>query len=96
MPPAARRGDPGTPHCSSYVIAVGSGDVFINDKPAARVGDTSTSHLRPGGRRCVAHVAPIAQGSATVFVNGIALARQGDPLSSCTNIAQGSPDVFAG
>ena len=95
MPPAARRGDPGVKHCSGYVIAVGSPDVFIHARAAARVGDTSTTHLFPG-RKCRPHVAPIARGSATVFVNGKALARQGDPWSACTQIASGSPDVFSG
>lgn len=96
MPQAARKGDPGTVHCSGYVIATGSGDVFINGRPAARVGDTSTSHLRPAGRFCVPHVAPIARGSTTVFINGRPAARQGDPLSSCTRIASGSNNVNIG
>lgn len=94
MPAAARKGDQGVTHCSGYVIAVGSKDVFINDRPAARVGDTSTAHLRPGNP-CRVHVAPIALGSGTVFINGIPAARVGDPLASCTSVAQGSPNVFA-
>lgn len=94
MPAAARRGDPGVVHCSGYVIASGSPDVFINTRAAARVGDPSTTHLRPAAP-CVAHVSTIAAGSPNVFVNNLPLARQGDPLTACTRIAQGSPNVFA-
>lgn len=96
MPAAARRGDPGTKHCSSYVIATGSADVLINGRGAARVGDTSTQHLQPTGRKCVPHTAPIASGSSSVFINGRPAARKGDPLSACTTIAAGSSDVIIG
>lgn len=96
MPAAARRGDPGTLHCSTYTIASGSADVFINDRPAARVGDSSTVHLRPAGRRCVPHTAKISKGSASVFINGRPAARAGDPLASCTRVKSGSPDVIIG
>ena len=96
MPAAARKGDQGIPHCSGYTIAVGSADVFINGIAAARQGDNATAHQLPGGRTCPTHAPPIAQGSESVFVNGKALARLGDPLSGCTSIAQGSPDVFVG
>jgi len=77
---------------------MGSGDVFINNIAAARQGDSSTPHLKPGPGKppCSTHSAAISRGSSTVFVNGIALARVGDPLSGCTAVAQGSPDVFAG
>ena len=96
MPAAARVGDPGVPHCSAYVIATGSGDVTINGKPAARVGDTSEPHKKPSGDECVVHVAPIAAGSSTVMINGRPAARVGDPLLDCTVIAAGSPDVIIG
>jgi uncharacterized Zn-binding protein involved in type VI secretion len=96
MPAAARKGDAGVPHCSSYTISSGSESVFINGQPAARVGDSSTSHLKPGGSSCPTHVATISQGSSSVFINGRAAARIGDALSGCTSIAQGSSDVFIG
>jgi len=96
MPAAARRGDPGVPHCSAYVIATASQDVIINGRGAARLGDVSTPHLRPGGRRCVTHVAPIVTGSSSVFVNGRPAARQGDALGACTRVALGSFDVVIG
>lgn len=95
MPAVARRGDPGVTHCSAYTIATGSENVFINNRPVARVGDLSTSHLRPGSP-CPSHVSSIASGSSTVFVNGRAMARVGDPLTACTRVAAGSPDVQAG
>jgi uncharacterized Zn-binding protein involved in type VI secretion len=95
MPAVARLGDPGVVHCSGYTIATASGDVFVNDRGAVRVGDSSTSHLRPGSP-CPAHTSAVSSGSGSVYVNGRALARKGDPLSGCTVIAQGSGDVFAG
>jgi len=96
VPAAARKGDQGIPHCSGYTIDTGSEDVFINSIAAARQGDNATAHQLPGGTTCPTHAPPIAQGSESVFVNGKALARLGDPLSGCTSIAQGSPDVFVG
>lgn len=91
--PTARLGDQGVPHCSGYTIATGSPNVFVNGKPMAAVGDTSTAHLRPG-TPCRGHVASISQGSGSVFVNGRAVARVGDALAGCTLVATGSPDVF--
>ena len=95
MPAAARRGDAGVPHCSGYTIATASADVIINGRGAARVGDVSTPHLRPGSP-CPGHVAPISKGSSSVFINGRSAARVGDPLSSCTRVATGSGDVIIG
>lgn len=96
MPAAARLSDPGIPHCSAYVIATASTDVIINGRGAARVGDVSTPHLRPGGKFCPVHVVPIIQGSSSVFINGRPAARVGDPLADCTRVAAGSPDVVIG
>jgi uncharacterized Zn-binding protein involved in type VI secretion len=70
--------------------------VFINNQPAATVGDVSTLHKKPGGKKCSPHVAPIVTGSATVFINGKPAARVGDALAECTVIATGSPTVFIG
>jgi uncharacterized Zn-binding protein involved in type VI secretion len=95
MPAVARRTDPGVPHCTGYTIATGSPDVFVNNLPVARVRDLSTPHLLPGSP-CPSHVSAIQSGSSTVFVNGRAMARVGDPLTACTRIAAGSPDVQAG
>ena len=72
MPAAARKGDQGIPQCSGYTISAGSGDVFINSIAAARQGDGSTPHLKPGPGKppCSSHSASISRGSETVFVNG--------------------------
>ena len=95
MPAAARQGDPGVPHCSPYVIATGSGDVKINGRSAARLGDVSSPHLFPA-RRCPPHVAPIVTGSSSVFINGRPAAYVGSKLASCTLVAVGSRDVLVG
>lgn len=96
MPAAARRGDAGVPHCSGYVIATASSDVIINGRGAARQGDTSAPHLRPAGKKCGIHTAPISRGSTSVVINGRPAARVGDPLSSCTRVATGSSNVIIG
>jgi len=96
MQPAARVGDAGLPHCTAYVIATGSPTVFINNRPAARLGDVSTLHKKPGGKTCIPHVATIVTGSSTVFINGQPAARVGDALLDCTVIISGSPTVFIG
>ena len=95
MPAAARVGDAGVPHCSPYVIATASADVVINGRGAARVGDVSTSHLRPG-RPCPGHVAAIITGSSSVFINGRPAATVGSKLAACTAVATGSGDVIVG
>lgn len=96
MPAVARKGDRGVPHCSSFTIATGSSDVNVNSNPVARIGDSSTTHLRPASKKCKPHVSKINRGSNTVFVNGRAIARVGDSLAGCTTIAQGSSNVNAG
>lgn len=95
MPAAARKGDPGVVHCSGFNIQTASGDVFVNDRGAARQGDSSTSHLKPGSP-CPSHTSQISSASGTVFVNGKGFARVGDPFGGCTQIAAGSGDVFVG
>jgi uncharacterized Zn-binding protein involved in type VI secretion len=95
MPAAARQGDTGVPHCSPYTIQSGSGDVFVNGRPAARQGDSSTVHLKPA-KRCSPHTSTISAASGSVFVNGRGFARVGDRLTDCTSIASGSGDVFVG
>lgn len=96
MTSVARVGDAGLVHCSSFVIATGSPNVFVNSRPVARVGDSSSTHLMPVGKKCIPHVAPITAGAATVFVNGRPVARVGSPLAMCTVVVQGSPNVFVG
>lgn len=96
MAAAARKGDAGAAHCSSYTIATGSEDVFIDGKPVARNGDSSSVHQKPSGKKCVPHVSKIVASNSTVFVNGRPIAVKGDRLSECTQIVEGSDSVFIG
>lgn len=95
MPAVTRIGDADVPHCSGMVRAQGSGNVFANNIPVSREGDLNTVHLEPGNP-CPAHAAPIEKGSSSVFANSKSVGRIGDPLSGCTSVAAGSPNVFAG
>jgi len=93
MPAVTRIGDADVSHCSGMTRAEGSPNVFCNSIPISRQGDNNTGHLLPGAP-CPGHSAPIATGSTTVFVNGVGCGRIGD--ATCTSVAEGSPDVFAG
>jgi len=95
MAGAARRGDPGLIHCSPWTIASASSDVFINGRGAARIGDSTSLHLKPG-KICPPHTAKITQGAATVFINGRPAARVGSQLAGCTKVIGGSSDVDIG
>jgi uncharacterized Zn-binding protein involved in type VI secretion len=93
VPAATRIGDADVAHCSGMTRAVGSSDVFVNAIAWSRQGDNNTGHLLPGDP-CPSHAAPISSGSSTVYVNGVQAGRIGDP--TCTSVAAGSPNVFAG
>ena len=93
MPAATRIGDADVSHCSGMTRAVGSSDVFVNAIAWSRQGDNNTGHLLPRDP-CPSHAAPISSGSSTVYVNGVQAGRIGDP--TCTSVAAGSPNVFAG
>ena len=95
MPAATRIGDADVPHCSGMTRAVGSPNVFVNSIAWSRQSDVNTPHLLPPPP-CPTHTAPIATGSTTVFVNSLGGGRIGDAISSCTSVAAGSPNVFAG
>ena len=95
MPAATRIGDADVPHCSGMTRAVGSPDVFVNSIAWSRQSDVNTPHLLPPAV-CPTHAAPIATGSTTVFVNSLGAGRIGDAITSCTSVAAGSPNVFAG
>jgi uncharacterized Zn-binding protein involved in type VI secretion len=73
--------------------AEGSPNVFVNGIAWSRQGDNNTGHLLPGDP-CPSHAAPISSGSSTVYVNGVQAGRIGDP--TCTSVAAGSSNVFAG
>ena len=93
MPASTRIGDADVPHCSGMTRAQGSSNVFVNSIGWSRQGDNNTGHLLPGAP-CPSHAAPISSGSSTVYVNGKQAGRVGDP--TCTSVAAGSPNVFAG
>ena len=95
-PPATRIGDKDVPHCSGMVRAEGSENVFVNGIPWSLQGHINTPHLIPSGDDCDTHTAPIATGSSTVIVNGVGSGRVGDSIAGCTQVAEGSPNVFAG
>ena len=95
MPAATRIGDADVPHCSAMDRAVGSPNVFVNSIAWSRQSDVNTVHLLPGSP-CPPHAAPIATGSTTVFVNSLGGGRIGDAITSCTSVAAGSSNVFAG
>ena len=77
------------------VRAAGSSNVFVNGIGISRQGDNNTGHLLPPNiPPCGGHAAPIASGSSTVKVNGKGCGRVGD--ATCTSVAAGSSNVFAG
>ena len=95
MPAATRIGDADVTHCSGMTRAEGSPNVYVNTIKWSRQGDNNTSHLLPG-IPCPSHAAPITTGSTTVFLNGKGAGRIGDCITSCTSVAAGSSNVFAG
>ena len=96
--PAVCRGDSvdaDVPHCSGMVRAEGSPNVMVNGIPWSRQSDVNTPHLFPAAI-CPPHQAPITTGSPTVIVNGLGGGRIGDAITACTQVAEGSENVFAG
>ena len=72
-----------------------SNNVFINGKPAAIVGSTTTEH----DECCGTNSGKVAEGSSKVFINGKPAARKGDalaPHSGSGNVSSGSDNVFIG
>lgn len=79
--------------CPPRPAVSGSPNVFINGRPAHRLGDAWASHGCPVHG---AHGGVLTGGSASVFVNGRPLGRVGDSVSCGSTAAEGSPNVFAG
>ncbi|WP_182417785.1 PAAR domain-containing protein [Bartonella sp. HY038] len=96
MTASVRKGDIGSGHSCHYPptnATSGSPDVFINDIPAVRVGDSYAAHGCP---TCPApdHPRKQAEGSPTIFINGRPAARIGDAID-CGGVSQtGAPNVF--
>jgi len=93
MPAVARLGDREATHCSPPRRAGHVNSVFANGIPLSCAGHMNTVHLKPCGRFCCPHTAPLSGGSPNVFAEGLNLGRVGDP--TCTVVIQGSPNVFA-
>lgn len=96
--PAARLGDIGSGHGCHYPptpAIAGSGDTFINSRPAVRKGDPYAPHPCPV---CPAppHPRKLAAGSPTVFINSKNAGRIGDPIDCGGADSTGSPNVFIG
>lgn len=95
MPNATRKDDCCTGHdaCPPAELCEGSPNVFINGRPAGRVGDKYKSH------GCFAH-APhqdyIATGSTTVYINGKQAGRIGDDVEIGGTVRDGSFNVYIG
>jgi uncharacterized Zn-binding protein involved in type VI secretion len=68
----------------------GSANVFIDSKPAHRVGDHWMTHTDGDTE----HDGILVSGSPNVFVNGRALGRVGDAVSCGSIIVSGSSTVF--
>lgn len=94
--PATRYADFDVVHdCQVPMRLKCSKNVFVNGRGWSRMGDVNTPHK--WGDECKnRHSMPIAIGSKTVFVNGRGAGRIGDYIVSCTVVATGSKNVFAG
>lgn len=104
MPPAVRLSDkascsadkhgcPACPHPTVGPAVNGSPDVFVNKRPAIRLGDPGI-HMAC----CGPNQWKVAKGSSTVYVNGKPLARMGDKTTHCGGsgkLINGSSNVFA-
>ncbi|MCT4535170.1 type VI secretion system PAAR protein [Halodesulfovibrio sp.] len=91
---AAKVDDIGTEH-DGYPptkITAGSPNVFIDGKPAARVGDPLEPHDKPNSPK---HDRAIATGSSTVFINGKPAALTGGKVT-CGGVTIGSGTVNIG
>jgi uncharacterized Zn-binding protein involved in type VI secretion len=95
MPPAVRQlCDICTGHGSfpPRPTSGGSGNVFINNCGAHRVGDGYIPHGSPSPSP--PHGASLSAGSPNVFVNSKAQGRIGDPVSCGSSTATGSGNVI--
>lgn len=95
MAAAARLGDLDSGHwCFPPRSGVSaSGNVFINGRPAHRMGDAWNLHCCP---KHGCHPGVVSGGSSSVFINGLPAARIGDSTGCGGIIAMGSSNVFIG
>lgn len=76
-----------TPHKGGPILPIGSPNVKIGGKPAARKGDRA---------QCNGPIDEIASGSSSVFINGKKAARKGDRTSHGGTISSGASNVNIG
>jgi uncharacterized Zn-binding protein involved in type VI secretion len=87
-------GCPFCPHPGTGPAISGSFDVFVNKRPALRVGDPGIHAACCGKNTWLAKT-----GSETVFINGKAAHRQTDQTTHCGGngqLVEGSPNVIVG
>lgn len=94
MCPNDAHGCPACPHTVIGPAIDGSPDVFVNDRPALRIGD-------PGVHAacCGPNTWKAAKGSATVFINSKPAHRRTDQTThcgGCGTLIEGSDDVIVG
>jgi len=95
MPAVTFKGAADVPHCSPMERDGASTNVKVNGIGISRQGDPNTGHKVPPNKPpCGGHAVAIKIGSSKVRVNGRGCGRVGD--ATCTSVAQGSPNVFAG
>jgi uncharacterized Zn-binding protein involved in type VI secretion len=76
--PADAHGCPACPHTTIGPITTGSPNVFVNGKPAARVGDTGVHAACCGPNKFT-----IVGGTSDVLINGRRAAKKGDATQHC-------------
>ena len=95
MPAVTYEGAADVSHCTGMTRDGHSTNVFVNGIGVSRQGDLNTVHLFPPNiPPCPPHAVGIKSGSSTVKVNNKGCGRVGD--ATCTAVAEGSPNVFAG
>lgn len=96
MPLACHIGHKDLVHCSLPVRAMGASTVLINGIPWSLLGDLNIPHLKPAGKFCVPHTAPIGVGSPTVIIEGRAAGAITSKIVGCTAVVQGFSKVWCG
>lgn len=81
--PADAHGCPACPHPAIGPITTGSPNVFVNGRPAARVGDIGIHAACCGPNRY-----EIVGGDSQVLINGRAAARKGSATKHCGGMGQ--------
>ncbi len=92
--PSDGHGCPACPHSCVGPAVGGSPNVFVNGKPALRVGDPGVHAACCGPNTWVARA-----GSSTVKINGLKAHRKDDADTHCGGngkMIEGSPNVFSG